>query len=174
MKKIGIKSMAGLLVLFSIVTYSQENGSDLKKIAERKNAIDLTIGGNGLFASVNYNRILIVRSYYFINASVGIGTLPLVGGFTLPHLVTCNTGKRSSFLELGIGGSYWSGKSNASGYTERNYSYQLSPIIGWRKHFKSNLIFRAYVNPLIHVSGEYYIEDYPVIPYFGISLGYGF
>lgn len=132
------------------------------------------MGGTGLFVSVNYSRILLVKSNYFINASVGIGTVPFTGGITLPHQVTFNLGKKSSFLELGIGGSYWSSKSNSSGYTETVNSYQLCPIIGWRKHFNNNLIFRAYANPLFHISGENYIEDYSVVPYLGISLGYSF
>jgi len=174
MKKIRIECLFGLLLLLSIMTYSEESNSNSKKIVERRNNVDFSVGGNGLFASVNYSRILLVKSNYFINASVGINTLPFVGGITLPHQVTFNFGKSSSFLELGIGGSYWSGKSNASGYTETINSYLLSPIIGWRKHFKNNLIFRAYANPLFHISGEYYIEDYSVIPYLGISLGYSF
>ena len=174
MKKIRIESLVTLLLLVSIITYGQESNRNLKKITERKNNIDLSLGGNGLFASVNYSRILLVKSNYFINASIGINTLPFVGGITLPHQLTFNLGKSSSILELGIGGSYWSGKSNASGYTETINSYLLSPVIGWRKHFKNNFIFRAYTNPLFHISGEYYIEDYSVIPYLGISLGYSF
>jgi hypothetical protein len=174
MKENRIISLVGLCLLLSMVVYSQENDNNLSKLVKRKNNIDLTIGGTGLFASVNYNRILLVKSNYFINASVGIGTVPFIGGITLPHQVTFNLGKKSSFLELGIGGSYWNSKSNASGYTETVNSYQLSPIIGWRKHFNNNLIFRAYANPLIHISGEYYIENYSIIPYLGISLGYSF
>ncbi|MCZ4695578.1 hypothetical protein DWB61_12705 [Ancylomarina euxinus] len=174
MKEIRIVSLVGLCLFLSVMAYSQENDDDLRRIMERKNNIDLSIGGTGLFASVNYNRMIFVKTNYFVNASVGIGTVPLNGGIAIPHQVTFNLGKKSSFLELGIGGTCWSGKSNASGYTETLNSYQLSPIIGWRKHFGNNLIFRVYANPLFRISGEYYIEDYSVIPYLGISLGYSF
>jgi len=77
-------------------------------------------------------------------------------------------------MELGLGGNYWSGETNSSGYTETTSSYNLSPIIGWRKHFKNNLIFRVYANPIFHVSGEYFYEDNAIVPYLGMSLGYGF
>jgi hypothetical protein len=173
MKEIRIISLIGLCILLSSMAYTQENDNNLRKL-DRKNNIDLTIGGNGLFVSINYNRILLTRSNYFINTSVGIGTDLFSGGITIPHQVTFNIGKKNSFIELGIGGSYWSGKSNESGYTETLNSYQLSPIIGWRKHFSNNLIFRVYANPLFHISGVYYIENYSVIPYLGVSLGYSF
>ena len=169
--------MASLVVLFmslSAMAYSQEDNSDIDTILERKNNIDLSIGGNGLFASFNYSRVLMVKSNYFIQASAGIGIVPFVDGITLPIQGTLNLGKKNSFLELGIGGTYLSGTKNTSGNSEKTNSYQLSPIIGWRKHFNSNLVFRAYANPLFHISGEYFVEDYPVVPYLGISLGYSF
>lgn len=105
---------------------------------------------------------------------IGIGATLFPGGITLQHKVTLNFGKINSFIELGISGSYWLSKSNASGYTETINSYQLSPIIGWRKHLVNNLVFRVYTNPLFHISGEKYIEDYTIIPYLGISFGYRF
>lgn len=165
--------LIGMCLLLSVTVYSQENNANLRK-SVMKNSIDLTVGGMGLGASINYSRILLVKSKYFINASVGIGTVPSIGGITIPHQLTYNFGKKNSFLELGVGGSYWSGKSNDSGYTETLNSYQLSPIIGWRKHFKNNMLFRIYANPLFHINGEYYIENYEVIPYLGVSIGYNF
>ncbi len=160
--------LMSFLMAVSTSIFSQEN-IDLKK-----NSVDIAIGGNGLFISTNYSRIVLVKSNYFINTLVGIGTIMSVGGVTLPHQITFNFGENSSFLEVGVGGSFWSGKSNASGYTETITSYQLSPIIGWRKKFKSNLVFRVYANPLFHISGEYFIEDYSVVPFAGVSLGYSF
>ena len=173
MKVIKIIYLMGICLLLSGVIYGQENSDNLRK-SVRKNNIDLTIGGMGLGVSVNYNRILLVKPNYFINASVGLGIVPSIDGITIPHQITYNIGKKNSFLEVGVGGSFWSGKSNESGYTETQNSYHISPIIGWRKHFRNNLIFRIYTNPLIHVSGEYFIENYSIVPYLGVSLGYSF
>lgn len=162
-----------ILLLISSTLFSQENNIKKNNMI-KSNSIDVTFGGSGLFASVNYNRMFFSKADYFVNASIGIGTVPFTGGISLPHQATINIGKSSSFLELGAGGVYWTGKSNASGFTETLYSYQIYPLIGWRKHFQNHLTFRLYINPLIHISGEYYIENYNIIPYVGVSLGYKF
>lgn len=172
MKKFRAYYLIIYCILLSSVTHSQNN--TLRNTIIRKNIIDISLGGSGLFLSANYSRVIFITSKYFVNTSIGIGTVPFVGGFSVPHQISFNIGKENSFIELGVGGSYWSGKSNSSGYTETLYSYNLSPIIGWRRNFKSNMVFRAYLNPLIHISGEYYIENYSVVPYLGISLGYAF
>ena len=161
-------------MLFFSKVNAQESDSNLNNTLKRKNVVDLTMGGTGFFISANYNRIIVIKNNYFINTSIGIGTIPFVGGLTFPHQVTLNYGKKSNFLEIGVGGTYWSGKSNSSGYSDNISSYNISPIIGFRKNFKNSLIFRAYLNPIVHVSGGYYIEDYSVIPYLGISIGYSF
>lgn len=161
-------------LVLSAMVFGQENNSDLSTGLTRKNSVDVTVGGTGLGLSTNYSRIIAVKSNYFINASVGIGSIPIEGGTTVPHQLTFNFGKKSSFLELGLGGTYWTGKSNASGYTERDNSYNISPIIGWRKNFKSNIVFRTFASPIIHVSGVHFVNQYAVFPYMGISLGYTF
>ena len=138
------------------------------------NAIDITFAGSGLVISANYSRKLFVRPGFFMNASLGVGTVPSSGGLTVPHQITLNLGRRQSYLELGVAGTYFTGTSNASGFTERLYSYQLSPLIGYRRYFFNRMVFRAYLNPLFHISGEYYLENYAIIPYVGISIGHSF
>ena len=164
-----MKRVLFVLLLVSSATFAQE-----QNIYPVKNSFDLTIGGMGLGLSVNYSRTISVKEKYFVAASAGIGTLPFLGGYSIPHQVTFNLGTNGNFMELGLGGNYWNGKTNSSGYTESTYSYQLAPIIGWRKHFKNNFIFRVYANPLFHVSGEYFYNGNAVVPYLGMSLGYGF
>ncbi len=141
---------------------------------QRKNSVDITIAGTGIGFSANYSRIMAVKEKYFVVASVGVGLLPSVGGVSIPHQITFNFGKHSSFFEAGIGGVFWSGKSDSSGFEESINSYNLLPLAGWRKYFKKNLFFRAYASPVIHISGEYFYEDYAVMPYMGVSLGYTF
>lgn len=162
-----------LIGLFmSTMAFSQVNSDVTDNQKVRRNSVDLTLGGSGLFLSANYSRTILVKPSYFVNASAGVGTVIMIGGVSLPHQLTINFGKKSSFLEVGLGGTFWTGKSNSSGYTETVSSYYLSPIVGWRKNFKNNLFFRVYANPLIYVSGEK--SDYAVTPYAGISLGYSF
>ena len=153
---------------------AQDRDSALTESLKNKNTVDLTFGGSGLEISANYRRKILIRPAYYLNISLGVGTVPLSGGVTFPHQLSYNLGRKSSFLELGIGGTYWTGLSNSSGYAERIYSYQFSPLVGYRRHFFNNLVIRIYANPLFHLSGEYYREDYKIIPYLGLSIGHSF
>ena len=139
-----------------------------------RNIIDVTFAGSGLVISASYSRKLLVKPGYFINGTLGVGTVPASGGVTLPHQITFNLGKRKNYLELGVAGTFFTGLSNASGYSERIYSYQFSPLIGYRRIFFNNLVLRAYFNPLFHITGEYYLENYAIIPYGGLSIGHSF
>jgi len=171
-------SFAAFLVLMSAFAFAQDTlDVQEEKVPlfelNKKNAVDLSVGGTGLFVSANYNRVLLVKPDYFIASSIGFGTIPIVGGFCYPHQLTVNIPKKDFFWEFGLGGSYWNAKTNSSAYTETTHSYHLSPIIGYRQQMEK-LVFRAYVNPLIRVSGEYLLEDNSVLPYLGVSLGYCF
>ena len=115
MKKIRSFSVIIICLLLSSMVFSQENNNDLRKTLKRKNTVDITVGGTGLFLSANYSRIIAVKSDYFVAASAGIGTVPPIGGITLPHQFTFNLAKKRSFLELGASGIYRSGKSTPDG-----------------------------------------------------------
>jgi len=140
------------------------------------NHILFDLGGNGLFMSVNYGRVVNQYDGYLITGIAGIGMFPPLGGtgaiWTAPHQLTLNLGRSIQFMEIGIGGTYATGKTNASGYTEASYSYNLSPILGYRLQFKNKMVFRAYLSPIVHLWGEFLLEDYRVLPYLGLSLGY--
>jgi hypothetical protein len=140
----------------------------------RKNNFALTLGGNGLFLSIDYDRILWVHPSYFVDLSAGFGVAPWHAGGIIPHQFVFNLGRKSGFLMLGIGGTYEWHKTDASAYTETVYSYFLSPLAGWKKIFKSHLIFKVYASPLILISGVAVVNDNRVTPMAGISLGYTF
>jgi hypothetical protein len=146
----------------------------LTEALKSKNTVDITFGGSGLVISGNYRRKLIIRPAYYMNVSIGVGTVPLSGGVVIPHQISMNLGRRKNYLELGMAGTYWTGLSNTDGIAERIYSYQFSPLLGYRRHFFNQLVFRAYFNPLFHLSGEYYLGNKPIIPYLGLSLGHSF
>lgn len=75
---------------------------------------------------------------------------------------------------FGLGGTYEWHKTDESGFTESVTSYNLSPILGWKKLFRSHLLFSIYASPLIHIAGINLYEGYVVIPFAGISFGYAF
>ena len=158
------------------MTEAQEIDRDsaMTEALKYRNTLEIGFGGTGLAISANYQRKLAIRPQYYMNAAIGVGTVPLSGGIVIPHQISLNLGKWRSYLELGIAGIYWTGYSDASGYSERIYSYQLSPVIGYRRHFFNRLVLRVYVNPLFHISGEYYLENWSIIPYAGLSIGHAF
>jgi len=168
------KLLIFIVVFITLLTTKLYSQQGLPFFLERKNIVDITLGGNGIFVSANYSRIVFIESNYFLCASVGIGTVPFIGGSVYPHQMSINFGKKRNFLELGLGGSYWIGKTNSSGYTLTTASYNFMPSIGYRAHFANNLVFRVYATPIKHLTGKSIYEDYPIFPYGGLSLGYSF
>ena len=140
----------------------------------RINVVDITLGGPGLFVSLNYSRKHYIRREYFLNVSAGAGSYPGIGGISLPHQLTFNYGRGMNYFEAGVGGSYWRGIGFSSGNTDIISSYNLSPVAGYRRDLYNDFVFRVYVNPLFHIAGDNFYEDRSVLPYAGISLGYSF
>ena len=174
MIRIILISFLAVCLLIPAQAQITDRDSALTESLRYKNTVDITFGGSGLVISGNYRRKLIIRPACYMNLSVGVGTVPLSGGVAIPHQLSMNLGRRKNYLELGIAGTYWTGLSNIDGIPERIYSYQFSPLLGYRRHSFNKLVFRAYFNPLFHLSGEYYLGNRPVIPYLGLSLGHSF
>ena len=165
-----------IVLLLPLFAASQNTTADLTTQNINRNSIDITVGGTGLFLSTNYNRVLFVQPSYFVNAAVGIGSVIIAGGLTVPHQLTMNFGKKNSFLEVGVGGSYWTGKDDTiDPATAKNiHSYNISPILGWRKNISKHFVFRIYASPLIHISGEYIANNQAITAFGGLSFGYSF
>jgi len=160
--------------LFTLPVLAQKKDLAREQALQRKNSVALTFGGTGLFLSVSYDRILVVKPDYFVEASVGIGVFPDIAGAIIPHQIIINKGKKTSFLMIGLGGTYEWHKTDESGFTKSVTSYNLVPILGWKKLFRSHLLFSIYASPLIHIAGIYLYGGYGIIPYAGVSFGYTF
>jgi hypothetical protein len=169
------KQYFSLIIFLAAIAFSSFGQIDSLKynaLVKKQNSFDVSIGGLGLFASLNFSRYVLIKENYFVNTSIGIGTVPMVGGMVLPHQITFNYGKNRKFLEVGLGGTYWGSKIHDEPNKEEVvHSYNLAPIIGWRIHFKNNMVFRVYATPIFHVAGAYILNDYSVLPYGGFSLG---
>lgn len=64
--------------LFSLPTLAQKKEFTREQAAlQRKNNVALTLGGNGLFLSVSYGRILVVKTDYFVEGSGFFRVLPV-------------------------------------------------------------------------------------------------
>ncbi|HLF65739.1 MAG TPA: hypothetical protein VI603_18405 [Saprospiraceae bacterium] len=165
-----------ILISFLNLTYtvvlSQSKTDSLYK--RPANSFNVNLLGDASIVSCSYERLFYTKSNFFIAAKLGVGyskefricfgrctTRPNTY-LTIPHHLTMNLGKRTSFLEIGIGGT------KVSSLTFRNYL--LYPIIGYR--YQPIRINQASFRISIHVPviGRNKEEDVLFSP-FGFNLG---
>jgi hypothetical protein len=133
----------------------------------KKNDIYLEAGGNGLFASVNYERQLTKQPGLGVRLGVGFYTenafyLTIPAG--IDYLFTLNSDK--SFIDAGLGvtwtridGNLFDESENSNGDSFVNFI----PSIGYRRHTTQNLMWRISVTPVINNSG--------FVPWLGLAIG---
>src|SRR5688572_16844323 len=137
----------------------------------KRNDIYFEFLGNGILASINYERQLTSKPGLGLRAGLGYYsgddkfrvTIPLGVNYLL--MLT----KNKSFLEAGIGGT-WSGAAGLKDDTPtggRDYSeriWSLVPSFGYRGITNSTFMWRASYTPIIN--------KYKVLwQWFGISIG---
>jgi len=169
-----IKKIFITLILFSLVIITKAQDKTTPEFSVPSNSIKANLGLMFLAPSIEYGRVLARSDKWFLNGSAGIGTVAMVGGITIPHQLTFNIGKRSSFFEIGAGGIFWNGETDSSGFTERESNYNIGPVLGWRKYCKRKFFFRLYMNPLVlsPISNDF--SDILYILNTGFSFGYSF
>ena len=133
----------------------------------KRNDLYLEAGGNGLFASVNYERQLTKEAG--VGFRVGVGfytenafylTIPVGINYLFPLK------NRSSFIDAGLGVT-WAridGKLFASDkYSNGEHFVNFIPSIGYRKHTIKDLMWRVSITPVINNDA--------FTPWLGISIG---
>lgn len=127
--------------------------------------------GDASIASINYERLFALRSFFILAGRLGAGYHGrsfndgfTSGIFSLSHHLTCNFGKMSFMAEIGIGGTL---------FTRNNYrSYSFYPIAGFRTQplLKMMASFRLFT--ILPIGGFHgYAEKISPI---GLSLGLNF
>ncbi len=146
---------------------------------KRAQNLYLEFGGAALFISANYDTRL-SQQRDGLGARIGVGAAPAYNGypsyFTVPLQLNYLWGKKSNFLELGLGGVLLSySKTNTTkpigfrGTPVGTTSIQGISTIGYRyQPVKSGFSFRATLNPLFN-SNAFVPFDYA-----GLSFGYTF
>ena len=133
----------------------------------KKNDIYLEAGGNGLFASVNYERQLTKQPG--LGARLGVGfysenafylTIPI----GIDYLFRLKNDK--SFFDAGLGvtwtridGNLFGDSKNSNGGNFVNFI----PSIGYRRHTTGNLMWRISLTPVVN--------KYGFVPWLGLSIG---
>lgn len=133
----------------------------------KRNDLYLEAGGNGMFASVNYERQLTKLPGLGVRLGVGFYT---EDAFYLTIPVGINYLFRlkndESFIDAGIGISFaqFNGKlfvdsKNLSG----EHFINFIPSIGYRKHTANDVMWRISLTPTIN--------KYTFVPWLGLSIG---
>ncbi len=153
------------LILTSILSTSAFGQKPFKR-----NDIYLEFLGNGIYASLNYERQLTAKPGLGLRAGVGYFSGDEAFRVSIPvginYLIAIKNNR--SFLDAGIGGT-WSGaaglkKDIPTG--ERDYSehiWSIVPALGYRRHTKGHFMWRASFTPIIN--------KHRAIPHLGFSIG---
>ncbi len=160
------KGMIFLVICGVLLTI---NPNDVSAQREAKNAIYVSLGGTGLFYSVNYDRMLSDK----VGFRLGFSTFYVFAAVrTFPVTLNYLLGSGSHQLELGAGAVIvnvseseifeflFEGEGSGVAVTG-TFGYRLQPQDG-------GYVFRLVLTPLF----GYF--DSGFIPWFGVSLGYSF
>jgi hypothetical protein len=163
-------------------------------IPQRFNSVFLDLGGNGIFASVNYER-LIYTNKESVNHFVALklGYTPLITYNAVNLTGTFNIGDGRNYLEFGAGGGYYFQITTSN---NQPYAY-FTPTLGYRRISSNGFLFRIYMSTITlqqqsttsNYSSGYYTTNgtyvnssvsnyttysYQTYPFLGISFGYTF
>ena len=148
-----------VLCLSSVTSIAQTQSDTIQTY--KPNAIYVELGGNGFIYSLNFDHKFAQHASWRIGARV----LPMRGGnlsnsfLLLPTMINYLAGSGNSRFELGAGLLH--------GFHSIGYFLSGTATIGYRyQPMKGGFNFRIGFTPLI--------SGYGILPWVGISLGYGF
>jgi hypothetical protein len=136
-----------------------------------KNSIYLEAGGNGLWFSLNYDRILRQKEKVILTRRTGFSYRSYCNSITLPITFSFLYGNNNNFLEIGAGPTLqYISSSSTTGFSTHG-------IIGFRyqEMEKSGFMFRVVLTPIFwrYIDDNIYRTGY-YEPWLGISFGYSF
>ncbi len=191
MKSLFIKST--LVCLFTGGFYLP--GQAQQAITARQ-AVFLELGGNGVFLSVNYDRIVYQRSAFKVSLRAGFGLLrDAVYSYSntlagqnyakplLPLEVNGMFGKRKGHLELGLGYTPYLDKRNdtyqdGQGSYVDNIRWRLNSLVFARLGYRyqkpeGGFFFRVAITPIVVDAGPGYTTQF-FQPFAGLGVGMSF
>ncbi len=133
----------------------------------KQNTTYLEAGGNGLFASANYERQLTKQPGIGIRIGVGFyseNAFYLTVPVGVDYLFKLNGDK--SFIDAGLGATWTRIDGNLFGDSKNsngNHFVNFVPSIGYRRHTDQNLMWRISFTPIANKFG--------LVPWLGFSIG---
>ena len=133
----------------------------------KRNDIYLEAGGNGLFASVNYERQLTKQPGLGFRLGAGFYSEKAFY-FTIPvginYLFKLKNNK--SFIDAGLGATWTRINGNLFGDSKNSigdHFVNFVPSVGYRRHTNKYLMWRISVTPIAN--------KYGLVPWLGLSIG---
>lgn len=175
--------MAKLLLLPCFLILALANNLNAQgggPIKVGKNILYVEWYGNGVYYSLNYEKMLPQHSSHQQCVRVGAMTYPSVytnGGWIFAFPIETNFlfGKRTKKLEIGVGNTFTTGKfyhyanHPTKGYVKDYYSqFILTGRVGYRLYSQGGFVFRGGIIPML-VYKPGYIPETPDSPIFGIA-----
>ncbi|MBC8111024.1 MAG: hypothetical protein H7Y04_08195 [Verrucomicrobia bacterium] len=149
-----------ILLIFTLTISSLLFGQTTFK----KNDIYLEAGGNGLFASVNYERQLTKQPGLGFRLGVGFYSednfyLTIPVGINYLFKIKENT----SFIDAGLGVTWTRSEGKLFDSPNDDHFVNFLPSIGYRRHTTRDLMWRISITPLAN--------KYGLVPWLGLSVG---
>lgn len=171
---------AAFLLLAATASYAQAPPEPV-----RRNTFFLELGGNGMFYSLNYDRILLNRESWKLAGRVGAMYVPPLGGGNRqmvggPVEISYLRGRGKHFLELGLGATVVYDTYRVSSYRIRDLAMMAVARIGYRyQKPEGGFFYKVGFTPML---GTLYNEEYPergpllvepfAYPLVGLGFGY--
>jgi len=163
-----------LVIILSSCTLPNIHAQEQMTRPYKQNQFFLELGGNGIFYSVNYERLL--SENFSIRGGIGYtpGLIFVEGTFIhIPVTASYLIGSNSSKFETGLGFTYFSGKDvEIFGLEGEDKSViLLTGIIGYRYISQNGFVFRIAFTPFYNPNET---EDSKFLPSGALSFGYAF
>lgn len=152
-----------LFLAFSIIAFFSSAQTTFKQ-----NDIYLEAGGNGLFASVNYERQFTKQPGLGFRLGVGFYsenafylTIPVGINYLFPLK------DNRSFIDAGLGVTWARVDGNLFGPSKNTHGEHVTnfvPSVGYRRHTNGNLMWRISATPVINNEGGFVL-------WLGFSIG---
>lgn len=171
------------IIIFSLTCNGQDPVLNSLKVYP-KNSVFVEIAGNSIyFGSVNYERIMINKNFFYLSGRIGIGygqfmgnsllSTPLMvnGIFQVYHSLALEIGVGAEFLRIG------SQKESEPDLQPWNYRSGIIPttMIGIRIQAKNGFLLRLTCAPYyFYTISDSNIKSINFTPWFGLSLGGSF
>jgi hypothetical protein len=164
-----------LFTLFSTFSYGEEKPDTLRQVYPCNSVYAELLGQTVLGISLNYERVLLHRKFYYLTAKAGFGAgmvIPISSLIAFPLMINSifqihkglavevGTGINMMFVDVE------NGEGNDLGVWKKGNAPIPSGVVGLRYQAKKGFLFRFDLTPFTNFE-EFYC-------FFGFSFGYSF